>query len=144
MSVAPFWATLCTNRASWRDGPSFSPPTACRVAASAAVSAVGTPSANSRTRCGKRVPSSAVSLPTMSLVNMACTSVPAVASCWAMCADPYSPSSSPATAANMIVASVCWVAMIRASSRTVATPDPSSSAPGASLVEFARSVTRES
>jgi hypothetical protein len=44
----------------------------------------------------------------------------------------------------MTVASVCRVAMTRASSSTAATPDPSSSAPGASLVAFMTSVTRES
>ena len=61
-----------------------------------------------------------------------------------MNAEPYSPCSSPATAANTIVASECRVAMSRASSSTTATPDASSSAPGASLVKFMMSVTRES
>jgi hypothetical protein len=80
----------------------------------------------------------------MSLVNMPCTSTPADLSCWARCAEPYRPCSSPATAAKTIVASGLCLAITRASSRDTATPDASSSAPGASSVEFITSVTRES
>ena len=43
-----------------------------------------------------------------------------------------------------MVASLRRVAITRASSMTTATPEASSSAPGASLVEFMTSVTRES
>jgi len=43
MSVSSFSATDLTNRPSCRDGPSFSPPTACRIAVWVAVSEVGTP-----------------------------------------------------------------------------------------------------
>jgi hypothetical protein len=46
--------------------------------------------------------------------------------------------------AKTIVASGARVAMTRASSIMAATPDPSSSAPGASAVKFSTSVTRES
>jgi hypothetical protein len=61
-----------------------------------------------------------------------------------MCAAPYSPCSSPATAANTIVATGRRLAITRASSMATATPDASSSAPGASDVESMTSVTRES
>ena len=47
-----FDATLATNRPSCREAPSFSPPTACRIAVCCAVSEVGTPSTNRRTVCG--------------------------------------------------------------------------------------------
>ena len=80
----------------------------------------------------------------MSLENMPCTSAPAALYCAAWNAEPYSPCSSPATAVNTTVASVGRVANTRAISSTVATPDASSSAPGASLVKFMMSVTRES
>ena len=105
---------------------------------------VGTPSLKSRTWNRSRVPSSAVELPMMSLLNMPCTSLPAAFICWAMNSDPKVPCSSPATAAKTIVASGVRVANTRASSRMAATPDPSSSAPGASSVKFRTSVTRES
>ena len=58
--------------------------------------------------------------------------------------EPYSPCSSPATVAKTIVPGNWWVANTRASSSTQATPEPSSSAPGASLVKSITSVTRES
>ncbi len=58
--------------------------------------------------------------------------------------EPYRFCSSPATAANTIVDLVWRVAITRASSIETATPDASSSAPGASLVKFMTSVTRES
>ena len=80
----------------------------------------------------------------MSLVNMPCTSLPAFWNCSAMWSDPKRPCSSPATAASTIVASGSCVARTLASSIETATPDASSSAPGASLVEFSTSVTRES
>jgi hypothetical protein len=86
--VASLSATSPTNRASCRAGESFSPPTERRVAASSGVSSVGTPSANSRMLCGSRVPSSAVELPTMSLVNIAWTSVPASLNTCAMWVEP--------------------------------------------------------
>ena len=108
------------------------------------VSVVGTPSANSLTWWASRVPSSAVELPMMSLLNMPWTSVPAAFICWAMNSDPNVPCSSPHTAARTIVASGSRVAKTRASSNMAATPDPSSSAPGASSVKFRTSVTRES
>lgn len=144
MSVVAGPATSVTNRASWRAGESFSPPTERRVVASSGVSSVGTPSAKSRRLRGSRSPSSAVELPTMSLVNMACRSTPEVRNCSAMWVAPYSPCSSPATAANTRVALGLRVASTRASSRETATPEASSSAPGASLVESMTSVTRES
>ena len=60
MPVRPAGATEVTNRASWWVTPSFSPPVACRVEISAAVTSVGTPSTNSRTLNGSgRVPSNA-------------------------------------------------------------------------------------
>ena len=103
------------------------------------------PSTNSRTVCGSgRVPSQAWLAPTMSLLNMPCTSLPAAAICAAMKAEPYRPCSSPATVANTRVPGNWRVANSRASSSTTATPEPSSSAPGASLVKFSTSVTRES
>jgi len=80
----------------------------------------------------------------MSLVNIPCTSVPAAFNCWARYVDPYRPCSSPATAANTIVEAGRLFAITRASSSTTATPDASSSAPGASEVAFMTSVTRES
>jgi hypothetical protein len=90
------------------------------------------------------VPSCASPVPMMSLLNMPWMSVPAALSCAAMNADPNRPCSSPATATKMMVASVGRVAKTRASSSTAATPDPSSSAPGASRVKLRTSVTRES
>ena len=90
------------------------------------------------------MPSSARLLPTMSLVNMACTSVPAALYCAAMNRAPNRPCSSPATAANTMVAFGRRLAMTRASSIDTATPDASSFAPGASAVAFMTSVTRES
>ena len=144
MSVASFCATSWTKRASWRDGESFSPPTDWRTDACAGVSVGGTPSANSRTVCRLRVPSSAVLLPMMSLENIPWMSVPASLNDCARNAEPNRPCSSPATAAKTTVASIGRVANTRAISRIVATPDASSSAPGASLVKFMMSVTRES
>jgi hypothetical protein len=144
MPETPKPATSVASRASCRAGESFSPPTARRTSASASVSAVGTPSAKSRMLRGLRMPSSAVELPTMSLVNMPCTSAPWSWKTCAMWSDPYNPCSSPATAANTSVALGRWVANTRASSIETATPDASSSAPGASAVEFMTSVTRES
>ena len=100
-------------------------------AACAAVSAVGTPSTNSRTVRGSGgVPSCASPVPTMSLLNMPWTSAPASLNACAMWSEPYRPCSSPATAAKTMVASVRRVAITRASSSTAATPDASSSAPG--------------
>ena len=61
-----------------------------------------------------------------------------------MKAEPYSPCSSPATVANTRVPGNWWVANTRTSSSTTATPEPSSSAPGASSVKFSTSLTRES
>lgn len=144
MPVASLSATSRTNRASWRLGESFSPPTERRVSACCGVSDVGTPSANSRTVYGSRVPSSARELPTMSLVNMAWTFVPAALKLSARYADPYRPCSSPATAAKTIVAAGRRFAITRASSRATATPEASSSAPGASPVASITSVARES
>ena len=109
------------------------------------VTAVGTPSRNSRSVSGSGlVPSKAWLAPTMSLLNMPCTSAPAAVICCAMKVEPYSPCSSPATVANTRVPGNWRVAKIRASSSTTATPEPSSSAPGASLVKSSTSVTRES
>ena len=83
--VASFSATLSAKRPSWRDGPSFSPPTARRMAACSGVSVVGTPSTNIRTVRGSGgVPSWASPVPTMSLLNIAWTSTPASLSTWAM------------------------------------------------------------
>ena len=145
MSVSSNGATSVTNRASWCVAPSFSPPTDCMIAIWFAVTAVGMPSTNSRTVNGSgRVPSKAWLAPTMSLLNMPCTSLPAASICAAMKAEPYSPCSSPATVANTRVPGNWRVANSRASSSTTATPDPSSSAPGASLVKSSTSVTRES
>jgi hypothetical protein len=144
MPVSWLSATERTNLASWRGGESFSPPTDLRVAASSGVSAVGTPSANRRTVRGSRVPSSAVLEPTMSLVNMAWTSAPAALNWAAMYRAPYRPCSSPATAAKTIVDLGARFAITLASSMDTATPDASSSAPGASAVAFMTSVTRES
>ena len=83
-------------------------------------------------------------LPTMSLVNMPCTSAPASLNCCA--------SERRAVEALLLArdgredqrASGRWVAITRASSIETATPDASSSAPGASAVRFMTSVTRES
>lgn len=57
---------------------------------------------------------------------------------------PVQPCSSPATAANTIVDAGRRFAITRASSIATATPDASSSAPGASEVASMTSVTRES
>ena len=80
----------------------------------------------------------------MSLVNMPSTSMPDALACWAKKVEPKRPCSSPATAMKTIVASNWRLAMTRASSSTAATPEASSSAPGASQVEFRTSVQRES
>ena len=134
-----------TNLASWWVIPSFSPPTDCISAIWFCVAAVGMPSTKSRTVRGSGlVPSNAWLAPTMSLLNMPCTSLPAAAICAAMCAEPNRPCSSPATVASTRVPGNWWVANTRASSSTTATPDPSSSAPGASSVKFSTSETRES
>lgn len=61
-----------------------------------------------------------------------------------MNAEPNRPCSSPATAANWMVASVCRVDMTLAISSAAATPEASSSAPGASAAAFSTSVTSES
>ena len=54
--------------------------------------------------CGSGlVPSNAWLAPTMSLLNMPWTSLPAAFICAAMKVEPYSPCSSPSTAANTIV-----------------------------------------
>ena len=58
--------------------------------------------------------------------------------------EPYRPSSSPDTVANTRVPGNWRVANSRASSSTIATPEASSSAPGASLVKSRMSVHRES
>src|SRR5262252_3235174 len=140
-------ATELTYRPSWRDSPSFSPPTAWKseIWFDTDVQVVGMPSRNIRTVNGSgAVPSWASPVPMMSLLNMPWTSLPAAAICWAMNVEPNRPSSSPDTAAKTIVPGNWWVANSRASSSTHATPDPSSSAPGASSVEFSMSVTRES
>jgi hypothetical protein len=143
--VSRFWATSSTKRASWRPGESFSPPTDWRVAACAGVSDVGTPSANSRTTCGREMPDEVErDAPMMSLVNMPCTSVPAALAWAAAKPEPYSPCSSPATAMNTIVASKWRVAIARAISSTAITPEASSSAPGASQVALMGSVQIES
>src|ERR1700722_13038500 len=74
------------------------------IAISFAVAAAGMVSTNSRTVNGSgRVPSKAWLAPTMSLLNMPCTSSPAAFIWAAMWADPYSPCSSPATTANTSV-----------------------------------------
>ena len=88
MPVVARPATSVTKRESWRAGESFSPPTERRVAATSGVSSVGTPSAKSRTLRGSRTPSSALGLPTMSLVNIACRSTPEVRNCSAMLSEP--------------------------------------------------------
>jgi hypothetical protein len=49
---------------------------------------VGTPSENRRTVNGSRRPLSLVELPTMSLVNMPSTSMPAALACWAKKVEP--------------------------------------------------------
>ena len=63
---------------------------------------------------------------------------------WAKWVEPKSPCSSPANATKTIVASVGRAAKTRASSITAEVPDPSSLAPGESLVALSTSVTRES
>ena len=131
-------------RASWRDGPSFSPPVERRIAACCGVSLVGTPSAKSRTLNGSRVPWSETELPTMSLVNIPATSTPFCLACSAKCVEPNSPCSSPATAMKTIVASNSRFDITRAASSTAATPDASSLAPGASQTASLGSVQRES
>ena len=93
---------------------------------------------------GSRRPLSLVELPMMSLVNMPSTSIPAALACWAKKVEPKRFCSSPATAMKTIVASNWRVAMTRASSSMAATPEASSSAPGASQVKFRTSVQRES
>ena len=104
-------ATSVTNLASWCVAPSFSPPTDCMRAIWLAVAAVGMPSMNSRSVCGSGGwPSNAWLAPTMSLLNMPCTSLPAAAICAAMKPEPYSPCSSPATVANTRVPGNWWVA----------------------------------
>ena len=101
MPVKENGAAAVTNRASWCVAPSFSPPTDCMIEICAGVTAVGMPSTNSRTVCGSgRVPSQAWLAPTMSLLNMPCTSLPAAFICAAMWAEPYRPCSSPATVAS--------------------------------------------
>jgi hypothetical protein len=72
-------------------------------------------------------------LPTMSLVNIPWTSASAFLSSFARNVEPNSPCSSPATAAKISVQSGRRVAITRASSIDTATPEASSSAPGAKL-----------
>jgi hypothetical protein len=87
--VSWFWATSSTNRASWREGESFSPPTDWRTAAWAGVSVVGTPSANRRTTCGREIPVDVLrEAPMMSLVNIPWMSVPAALACAAAKPEP--------------------------------------------------------
>src|SRR5262245_63704778 len=50
MLVNALSATFAMKRPNWREGPSFSPPTARRIAACCGVSVVGTPSTKSRSR----------------------------------------------------------------------------------------------
>jgi hypothetical protein len=90
------------------------------------------------------VPSSAVLEPTMSLLSIPWMSAPAAWNWAAAKFDPNSPCSSPATAMKTSVARGRRVAITLASSIETATPDASSSAPGASLVPLRTSVTRES
>lgn len=145
MLVTEFDATSATNLAKFRAGESFSPPIDSRVATLEAFSVDGMPWANRRMLFGSRNPLSPLGLPTISFVNIPCTSAPAAAICWAKNEDPNNPCSSPATAPSMTVAlggGRC--ARMRTSSMTIATPLASSSAPGASSVKLSMLVTRES
>ena len=132
-------------RASSRGGVSFSPPALIRESsASSGVAVGGIPWAKSRTVPRSTCPLSDRLLPTMSLSSIASMSAfLAFASC-AQWVDPFRPCSSPATARNTRVALYLKCDMTRASSRTDAVPDASSSAPGAGLVASRGFVARES
>ena len=144
MWVALFSATSETYRASSRAGESLSPPTFWRLLVFSGVVTVGIPSENNRTVNGSFSPLSPVSEPMMSLLSMPSMSMFCAFASWAKWAEPYRPSSSPATVMNLIVASnVCWD-ITRAISIIAATPEPSSSAPGASQVASIAPVQRES
>ena len=80
----------------------------------------------------------------MSLFSIPSMSMPCALAFLAKKAEPYRPSSSPATAMNLIVAANWWAAITRAISIIAATPEPSSSAPGASHVASIAPVQRES
>ncbi len=69
-------ATSVTNRARLRASESFSPPSVSRRLCRVASSLDDGPWANSRTLVVSRVPSSALLLPTMSLVNIPSTLTP--------------------------------------------------------------------
>src|SRR5580765_5677206 len=138
------WAASRTKRASSRGGESFSPPIVRLIAACAAVSCGDGPSAKTRRSRRSRMPFWPRELPMMSLENIPATFVPAALSRDAKFTEPNVPCSSPEKTAKTIVASKWRVDMTRANSRTAATPEPSSSAPGASDVPFRTSVTRES
>jgi len=94
--------------------------------------------------CGERMPLPPTGLPMMSMFRTPWMFQPAALANCAKWAEPYRPCSSPANATNLIVASVGRFASTRASSSTADVPDASSLAPGASLVAFMTSVTRES
>ena len=79
---------FATKRPSCRDGPSFSPPMAWRIAACCGRFGGRDAFDEQPDRCGSRVPSSAVLVPTMSLLNMPWTSAPAAFICLAMKSDP--------------------------------------------------------
>jgi hypothetical protein len=83
-------------------------------------------------------------LPTMSFENIPATFMCAAKAWFAKYVEPKRPCSSPEKAAKMMVASNECFDITRASSSTDATPDASSSAPGASQVKSRTSVQRES
>ena len=80
----------------------------------------------------------------MSFENMPATFMPAAAAWFAKNVEPKRPCSSPSNATNLMVASKDCFDITRASSSTAATPEASSSAPGASHVKSRTLVQRES
>ena len=84
-----FSATSSTKRASWRDDESFSPPTDWRIEACCGVSAVGTPSASTRTTCGREMPVDVLrEAPMRSLLNIPWMSISAAVAAFAKWSEP--------------------------------------------------------
>ena len=91
-----------------------------------------------RTLVESTAPSSATTFPTMSSVMPATTCLPSAFSRWARCVAPSRPCSSEECSTKITVAASPFgyrFEITRASSTTAEVPDPSSSAPGATLVE---------
>ncbi len=109
------------------------------------VADTGIPSEKTRTSALSWNRSPGVVLPpTMSLFSSASTCQPSAVASFARWRLPFSPCSSPATAAKTMVAAGLSLDSTRAHSRLTATPEASSFAPGASARGSITSVLRES